>query len=58
MAAGFSVTVKPGRECACWQSGPLAQAAPAWAAKVIIPAGMRAEDARQSLREKWEKSAQ
>jgi hypothetical protein len=57
-AAGLSATYKPGTACACFRCGPLAAAAPAWATKVIIPAGYSAHDAKRMIRQAWNNAHQ
>ena len=49
--AGLSACVKPGTDCAIWSAGPLASSAPAYATKVVLPAGMSASTARQLIRD-------
>jgi len=50
---GWSAWVRPGAGCACWASGPLAGAAPAFAVKVRLPLGVRAAAGRAALRAAW-----
>jgi hypothetical protein len=46
---GWSAEVKPAASCAVWRAGPLAAAAPPWACKVRLPAGVNAAGARAAL---------
>lgn len=46
---GWSASVRVGAGCAVWRSGPLAAAAPAWACKVVLPAGTSAAAGRAAL---------
>lgn len=46
---GWVAEVKPGNCCAVWASGPLAESCPEFAAKVRLPAGVTASQARAEL---------
>jgi len=46
---GWSAAVRVGAGCAVWRTGPLAAAAPAWACKVVLPAGVSAAAGRAAL---------
>lgn len=46
---GWACTVKVGSDCAVWASGPLATDCPEFAAKVRLPAGVTASQARAEL---------
>ena len=54
---GWVSEVRPGAACAVWAAGPLAGAAPAWACKIRLPAGVSAAAARAELRAAWSRLA-
>ena len=47
-ATGWAVVLRSGRRCSCWASGAVGPA-PAWAVKVVLPAGWSASRARGVL---------
>lgn len=51
---GFSASVRRGGACAIWApTSPLHAVRPAWAVKVVLPAGITATQARAKLRAQW-----